>query len=404
MLGRTIFILLFLIAGAYLGQLILDDPGYVFITIKETTLETSLWLALLLLAASMLGLWLIYKVVIIGIFSPANLRQSLSQIRFKKNHLRLKSSVLDLVVGDYDKIYKTSKNIFGGASNSGLESQIVLAAAALKRGKNDETLKLCQAVRKQLGEVNADNPSGAVYSKTEERQAEQACEILMAKAYAAKGEPAKALKLIEKYAADATAFSTLRDLYLQDKRWNSLAQHLTNCDLSNANNLAAIMKLNEQCQELNQISNLWHSLPSKARNKPDMLTSYTRALIRNEDSETALNLLQKALKKKYLPELVDIYKKVKPDKPLLQLKFLEDLRGQSPDKSSDESLLAALAEVSDNNDMREKSLGYYEELMQSFPNTAKDNKAKYASLLEKSNLGQEKSKANAIYKAISVPD
>jgi len=48
-----IILLIMLVAGAWVGQLMVQDPGYVLLAYQQTTIETSLWVLLLVLVVSL---------------------------------------------------------------------------------------------------------------------------------------------------------------------------------------------------------------------------------------------------------------------------------------------------------------------------------------------------------------
>ena len=59
---KKLFVLLLVIlaAGAWIGQLMVQDPGYVLIAFNQTTIETSLWVMLVIgVVGFLLAHWLL---------------------------------------------------------------------------------------------------------------------------------------------------------------------------------------------------------------------------------------------------------------------------------------------------------------------------------------------------------
>lgn len=106
MIGLILLILLVLIAGYWVADKISEDAGYVLLSYQNTTVETSMWIALVLLIALVaviyVSVWLLIR--ILG--SWAMVRGWRRNFKHKRSVSRTTSGLIDLIEGNWKNAQK----------------------------------------------------------------------------------------------------------------------------------------------------------------------------------------------------------------------------------------------------------------------------------------------------------
>ena len=393
MLRLIIVVSLLAIVGAILGQWIIKDPGYILISFRDTSIETTLCVGIFVLICLFVIFRLIYLVVRTGVLLPKQMKLGLSKRKSRITQNQLRSSLLQLVSGNYASISEKTTSIF--SDNTSIDMMIINAEAFLKDGRYDKLIEICQKIK----------GSGTPIAGVSRSQINKATDILMARAYKEQGKYNRALKLLQPFTNDAKnesfIFTMLKDIHIQDKRWQDLSELLIKCNAHHKNNLPALVDCFTNLSELDKISKLWGALDKKIKKDSKIATAYALALGRNGKENLAVEFLQQEIKSSYNELLMDSYKTIISSTPLQQLKFLEDFM---QNHKMDKSLLSALAKLSEHNKLQAKARSYYEQLLANYPQASVEDKVSYAKLLEESNNSNDKDKAYAILRAAYPQD
>lgn len=390
MLRIIISVSLLAIGGAILGQWIAQEPGYILISFRGLSIETTLWVGVFVAVCVLLVLWLVYAALKFGVLLPKRIRYGVRNRKNINSRNQIRRSLLKLISGNYTSITESSKSMF--SDNDSVEMMLINAQAFLKNKNYDKLIETCKQIQSDI-DAKKESADGLTKNQTNKVTA-----ILMAQAYKQQGKHARALKLLQPYIGDAKnenfMLEVLLGIYLEDKRWQDLGNLLSkSSSKQQQDNSKYLITFFTNASDLSGINKLWSSLDSSVKGKPEITAAYATALGRNNKESDALEFLQSQMNKKYDGLLAHAYKSIKSNAPLQQLKFLEDFVKSKP---RDKDLLSALAKLSMDNRMQAKARSYYEQLLQGNPDASLEDRVNYAKILEDSNNTNDKQKAYEI--------
>jgi HemY protein len=136
--------LLTLIAGYWVADKMAEDAGYVLLSYQNTTIETSLWIALALLlvlvATVFVGVWLLIQ--LLG--SRHSLRRWGDKLRYKRSVSKTTRGLMDLIEGNWKD---AQKKLSQAASQSDTPLMNYLSAARAAAANGDT--KGCESLLKK---------------------------------------------------------------------------------------------------------------------------------------------------------------------------------------------------------------------------------------------------------------
>ena len=410
-----IFALLFVLAGATLGQWIAADSGYILISFRGVSLETSLWVGIITFILCATLLWVVYRVVKGMVILPSRIQNRITLGKNKKSTVLLRQALLWMAAGSYNQVYRSMNALL--SNNSSLEALILGAEVCLHNKNYKELIDIVGKIRGH-GSANPEEKDNAV----------KAADILLARSYKEQKNYEQALKLLAPYNDDAKSESfiaeMLKELYVQSGKWDKFADLLIITRGEDEERKDDLLLYFNHASDIGGLKKLWKSLNSRIKKKAELIAAYALACYKLGDKAEAEELLRKEIQNNYAPglyatPLVDAYKSILSERPLHQLQFLEELKekgkykikhgkegsqngGSQNGGSQNESLLAALAELSVRNDLIPKAREYYADLLRVNPNADPKVHIEYAKLLEKSNSSVDKNKAPAIFRSIAL--
>ena len=128
-----LYMLLCLFVGVALVNLIQRDPGYLLLEVGDWQIETSFWLALVLLVVAAWALWMLQRVISSTLRVPLRLRAWLGLRSARGAHQRTDKGFTAFLEGRWDVAEKTLKRDAGGHEATVLHP-IFAAVAAQRRG------------------------------------------------------------------------------------------------------------------------------------------------------------------------------------------------------------------------------------------------------------------------------
>ncbi len=401
-----IFALLFVLAGAALGQWIAADSGYILISFRGVSLETSLWVGIITFVLCATLLWVVYRIVKGMVVLPSRIQNRITLGKSKKSTILLRQALLRMAAGSFNQVYRSMNVLL--SNNRSLEALMLGAEVCLHNKKYTELIDMVEKIRGRA----AANPE-------EKDNAMKGADILLARAYKEQKNYKQALNLLAPYSADAKSepfiAGMLKELYVQSEEWEKFADLLIVTSGEDEERKGNLLLYFNHTSDIGGLKKLWRSLNSRIKKKAQLIAAYALACSKLGDKAEAEELLRKEIQNNYAPPLVDAYKSILSERPLHQLHFLEELKekgkykikhggkgGSQKGGAQDESLLAALAELSVRNDLIPKAREYYADLIRVNPNADPRVHIEYAKLLEKSNSSVDKNKAPAIFRSIAL--
>ncbi len=342
-----IFLLIFLVAGAWLGQMMVQDPGYVLLAYKQTTVETSLWvLLLLLIVAFALGHWLLN--LISGLRLPGNKVRSWNSRRNQR--LSQRKSLKGMVALSEGNWWKAQRYLSQAAERSELPAINYLAAAraAHEQGDNSGTDAL-------LNKARAATP-----------QAEVAIGLTQAQFQLERGqlEPclANLINLRRQAPKNTQVLRLLQQVYLRLEDWLALIQLLPELKRQHVLNEEQLAELEQQChlqrlqqslttlpseadeqEQLRVLSRSWQAVPQHLLRDPALVRRYSELMRQIGAEAEAEQVLQGLIKRKWDSTLVEVYGTLAGKDPHKQLETAKGWQKKHPDCAELELTLGRLS-------------------------------------------------------------
>ncbi|MBV0933976.1 heme biosynthesis HemY N-terminal domain-containing protein [Marinobacterium weihaiense] len=306
-----VFLLIFLVAGAWLGQMMVQDPGYVLLAYKQTTIETSLWVLLLLLIVGFaLGHWLLN--LIAGARLPgAKVRNWQSR---RSQRISQKKTLKGMVALSEGNWWKAQRFLSQAAERSDLPAINYMAAARAAQEQGDSTGAdaLLQRAREATPE------------------AEVAIGLTQAQLQLDRGqlEPclANLISLRRQAPKNTRVLRLLQQVYVQLEDWLSLIQLLPELKRQHVLDTEALNALEHQChlqrlqqslttlegdadaqQQLQALSRSWQAIPVHLQRDSELVGRYTELMREIGAEAEAEKVLLDLIKRHWDVRLVECY-------------------------------------------------------------------------------------------------
>lgn len=346
---RTLFVftLLALLLGVGVVALIETDPGYVLVTYGNYTLETSLWVGILLMLV-LVGLVFYGLRFIYGLISgQRSLANWFSARKEREAQRQTNRGLISFTEGHWNKARNQLER--GAQHNSApLANYLLAARASGELGDNDRLHEFLRAA----GDADPD--------------AAAAVEITLAEIRIGQGDYQQALAALGSAGASrhprvlaltARAYEGLKDW---DGLYSLLPALKKQKTLAEADYRALEARVHRERLAAAGASGLqvaWQDMPQSLRNDSGMLLTYVRRLVATGANEIADKTLQKALKHEWQPELVREYGLLDGEDSSRRLALAESWLSDHPE---DAQLLLCLGRLSARDKLWGKARDYFE--------------------------------------------
>ena len=309
-----------LLLGAGLVALIEQDPGYIFVSWRDTTIETSLWFGLLLA----LLLWLVLAVLLrfVGNVLRSRLRfMDWLGNRKSRNATALSNrGLINFVEGNWEQ---SRKQLLRAArySEAPLLNHLIAARASFRLGDVDEA-------RHQLGLAEAIDVDAGI-----------AVELTQAELQLTAGQYEQALATLVRARANASKHPYVLELlaraHFQLQDWEALQQLLPDLkkhDLGSSSQLLTIERATwlglmsaAVCAPDSQgaLEAAWRAIPSDLKQQNDYRRRFIKHLSELGKNETLERYLVDFLDKQWDSELVNFFRLFPPKHPQKLIKKMD---------------------------------------------------------------------------------
>jgi HemY protein len=353
-----IFFALFL--AAVLGLLVVNDTGYILVTISDWTIQTSLVFFLALIVFAFTLIYFIVRLVFRIWDMPALLRVWRKQKRQTLAEKYLTRGLLALVEGRWKS---AEHELIKGVkyTSKPLINYLCAARAAQWQGKMDY-----RDYYLQLANVEDQKSKMAIGLTQAElqisgQQTEHALATLM--------------HLNEQQPNQRQVKLLLLKTYSDLKSWRDILNVLPDLERKKllpketivAKKLEAYAGLLHEAGEKankKKLEQAWSEIPKKLRKELHILEVYTREKLKFADTADCEPLLRTAIKHKWDKEIVSLYGLVQGKDPVKQLLFAESLQ---TGHARDPVLLLTLGRLSMRNSLWGKAAAYLKESIQINP-------------------------------------
>ena len=338
-----------LVGGGLIAHLVLDDPGYVAISVGRSLLETTVPVFLLLLV----GVYFLAGALIESLTA----RRRLATLRMERRKRRAREDtqrgLLDLAAGRWRSAEDLLSRAAGEADSPAANYLVAARAADLQDaiGRRDEWLALAQ----------------------EAAPAERAAALVtLAEMQMRRGQDTAALQTLEQL--DASGDLNSRGLELMARLCQKLGlgeqlralgprlRSAKELPETQVNEILAQVQLEEvrsagERRDVAATNAAWSNLPRATRRLPQAVATCARALVAAGEAVAAEKLLRDAIEDKLEPALVRLYGELALPDPLTPLDRAENWLRKAPE---DPDLLAACARLALQAELIGKARSYLE--------------------------------------------
>lgn len=325
---RIISAFLVLLAAIYLGLWLHQDPGYVFVATHHWTIESTLWLTLLILVIVIISLhWLL--VLLKKFFNlPKQWQQWRQNRRLTKAQAKTKRGLIEFNEGHW-RLAK--KHLIAAAPNANIPLINYLTAAQAAEALGDHSLRDQCLSQAQVSNPEATLAIGLVQAQfqLDNQHWEQALSTLQALHQSAPEHPYVLILLIR--------------LYQQQGQWQRLYEMLPTIKASKLMPDPAFKHLQQQvyCHFLQylvttkqpqEIKDWIHALPRALKYDPEILYHYCLFLLNQHADQDAEPLLRRCLQTQVSDALLDLYCQL--NTKVLRTAFIESLTQKNPNSAA----------------------------------------------------------------------
>ena len=343
-----LFVALALAAGFVI--MVMQDPGYVLITLKPWSIELSLALFILLLAVSFVILYFVIRTLVRLWRSPRALnRWHTNRSQNKARKLQV-NGIMRVIEGDWQQ---AERLLLSHLSQTDTPSLNYLGAAHAAQGRGDYKKRdhyLAQAIDSDPDQATA---IGLTQANLQFRsgQYEQAGETLR-RLRSRTPKNKRVLGLSLKVLEQTKDWRTLQDILPTARKQKAAPM----TELERLQQLANRQLLAHSTKSA-ELQRQWRSMSREDRNNPVLLATYAERLMNEGAHKEVEELLRKSVNRRWDPRLARLYGHVQAPDPALQLKRAEEWAAAHKDSPE---LMLSLAQISLNNELWGKARSYLE--------------------------------------------
>lgn len=342
-----LLLLILLVAGAWLGQLMIQDPGYVLLSYRDTTIETSLWVLLLLAIVGFALLHWALNLLNRARMPAQRLRNWSGQRNQRIAQSRIQKGLLALSAGDWRKAQRTLTQA-AERSEQPLISYLAAAQAAHEQGEAETADNLLQKAREAMP------------------KAEVAIGIVQAQIQLARGESEAALRTLlalkQRAPKHSYVLRLLQQAYLNLQDWQGLQQLLPELrrqevlpveqiralELESARHLLQLSLAQQPAEaerktRLHALALTWQNLPPSCTHNAGLIAEYANLMSASGNPDEAEKLLRERIRQEWDESLVATYGRIASSDPHRQLEMAKGWSSKHENSAALELTLGRLS-------------------------------------------------------------
>mgnify|MGYP000633630965 CR=1 FL=1 len=363
-----LLLVLVLVGGAWLGEKMVQDPGYVLLSYNQTTVETSLWVMIVALIVGFVALHWVLNLLFNTRLPTTQLRNWREGRRQRSAQSKTVKGLLALSEGNWQK---AQKQLSSAAERSELALVNYLAAARAAHEQGDE-----QTADEMLNKARQSTPNADV-----------AVGITQAQFQLARGqlEPCLAMLLQLRRMAPNNSYiiKLLKDVYIQLKDWQSLSSLLPDMRKQQVLQQDAMSELTETVHlnrleaalasfnvetpnedRLKRLAQTWDSMPNEMTRNLALVERYCEILIELGADDSAEKTLRDLIKREWDDSLVALYGRINGSNAKKQL---DQARGWLKQHPQSPALLLTLGRLSLRNKQWGEALKFFQQSLEYGP-------------------------------------
>jgi HemY protein len=318
---------LFVLAGAGIGVVLSQDSGYVLLSFGRYTVEMSLALLLLLIAALFVVLYLGIRLVVRTLHLPADVRDWQKRRGSRLAQQAMTQGLLEMSEGSWRSAEKRLVR-FADRSDTPLLNYLAAARAAQLQGAHDRRDGYIRLAHETMPSADVAVSLTQAELQLADHQLEQALATLKHLRSVAPRHT-YVLRLLRRLYEQLGDWEHLREL-LPELRRRKVDDDAT-LDLLETRTHRALLEQAFLAKDLPRLDVAWADVPRTLRKSPQLLGDYTGYLQELGEHARAEKLLRESLRDRWDPQLVETYGLLELPEPGKQLAFLEKLLADHPD-------------------------------------------------------------------------
>lgn len=337
-LAALIALLALALLGAWGWRVVASDPGYVLIALRGWSVETTLVVAIAALLLGWLALWLVLLL----------LRFPLRFWRRRRRHVARERLAGGLVALHEGRWRRAEKLLTRAASEPQQRLPALLGAARAAQARGDDDS--AQALLARAAEGHDPVTLALLAAREHERRGEWARIVALFDPQPVAALPPRALDIYlvalvqQGRAGDAVALlPALRSSHVAEGEALALRE---------ARILAAAM---QQALDAQALAQLWSNLSRAQKTDARIVAAYARRAVACGEAEAGITAVEKALRKTWSPQLVQVYGVLPRSAHHSPLKMAEAWLAEHPD---DPDLLVTLGHLCRNEQIWGKAEDY----------------------------------------------
>jgi len=340
---KVIIYFLILLLSVCIGVFIYHNTGYVLISYKDWSFETSLWFFVLAIIFLFILIYFLLRITSRMLSLTSMLRLWINGIRKRRARNKTILGLYDLVEGNWRM---AEKKLFSGAKYSDMPLINYLAAVFVAQKQSAFTRCDNYLFLAQQAEPSCKLAIGLAQAELSiaNKQWERACANLQ--------------KLHKIQPKNPICLQLLVQVLLELKDWDNLKLFLPK--IRKANILSTTdfdqLEFNIYHALMSRIS--WNEVPGYLQKNPKLVAIYVRNLLINNKAEKAEDILKMILRKNLDKDLLELYANLPSDNPIKKLARAEEAWLQN--NNEDPALLLTLGRICKQQKLWGKARQYFE--------------------------------------------
>lgn len=339
-----------LLVGVTLMLAVMEDTGYVLITLGDKSIEMTVRVLVVLVAVLFFLLYVGIRALVRMWTAPRQMKGWNKTRLNTKAHKLQTQGMMGLIEGNWDTAERKLLRHLGHSDTPALN---YLGAAQAAQGRGDVERRDYYLAKAHQADPKSAIAIGLTQATLQYRsgQREQALATLKRlRSQAPRNQ--KVLGLSVKIMQELEDWGGLMEVLPAARKAGAIP-----AEQGNELERQASSKLLTHTADESTVVKTWQALPRDTRKDPQLVAAYAERLIDGNKMEQAEELLRKHIRREWSPELVRLYGRVRTESPAQQLKIAEDW---AKDHQGSPELMLTLAQLSLYNELWGKARAYLE--------------------------------------------
>lgn len=390
---KLIICFIILLCAAWLGLKIQADSGYVLISYGTSSIEITLWFAILVVLIGFMAFYILIRLVHNSKTLPKRVRASWDNYKKRRAIKITNIGLMQLACGSFKKSEKSLIAATKNAPNPFLnytEAAYAAQRQSLYERRDDYLNKACQSLKKSNTAISIIRANMQV----ESHQWEKALETLK------NTNPTKSnykilLRLLQIVYENLCDWESMYNILPKIRKHGVLkGQSLIELEQFVYKEL---LKQAEIEGGIDYLQKAWNKMPRYLKRNNELIYWYVKELLKHNIEKPSWHIVSKALKKYPHNKLLEIYPQINSSKPIKQLNTAEKWLQSYP---NNEKLIICIGKLCKKQELWGKACNYFEKSIKLCPNA--ESYLELGEIMEKQ--GNMKAAIDYYHKGLKLSD